>query len=66
MRFKKNIRLRVLMAENDMTQLELSKKASISPGLLSLGINGRYLFNEEQRKRLAKTFNTTVEDIFKE
>ena len=66
MEFKENIKIKVALLEEGMTQKELSETAGISIGLISLGLNGRYLFRKEQRESIAKALNRKVSQLFVE
>ena len=59
-----NLKLKMALLESGMTQKELSQIPQINEGLLSLGINGRYIFDAIQRSRIAKALKKPVSELF--
>jgi putative transcriptional regulator len=57
-------RLKVCRAMYDMTQEELAKKVGVTRQTIISIEAGRYSPSLELAFRLAKIFNTTIEDVF--
>ena len=60
----RNLKLKMTLLESGITQKELSQITQINEGLLSLGINGRYIFDAIQRSRIAKALKKPVSELF--
>jgi transcriptional regulator with XRE-family HTH domain len=65
MEFKKNMRLKVALAANDLSQKQLADKTGINRSLINLHINGRYRLNTDQQQRVAKALNRSVDELFR-
>ncbi len=59
-----NLKLKMAILESGMTQKELAQITQINEGLLSLGINGRYIFDAVQKGRIAKALKKPVSELF--
>lgn len=61
---KKNIRLKVKLFEKDMRQSDLCKIAGVKECHLSMSINGKYNFTDDEMLRIASALECKVSDIF--
>ncbi len=59
-----NLKLKTAILEAGITQKELAQKTQINEGLLSLGVNGRYIFDAIQKARIAKALKKPVSELF--
>lgn len=66
MQFKINRKLKAAMVQQGINQTELSAKTKIPPAWISMGINGRYLFDDDQMFRIAEALNSSKEKLFSE
>ena len=60
----KNLKLKMIVWEDPRTQAEIAKEATVSTTNLSVCMRGRYMFVEDEQKRLADVLSCKVEDIF--
>ena len=60
----KNSKLKVKLWEKGVSQRTLSEETEIPRAYISLGINGRYLFDEMQRNKIAKALGVQLNEIF--
>jgi transcriptional regulator with XRE-family HTH domain len=57
-------KLKVAFIEAGRTQKEVAREIGINEGLLSLAVNGRYLLDEGQKRKLAIALGKPVKDLF--
>jgi transcriptional regulator with XRE-family HTH domain len=62
----KNAALKIALFKANMTQRELAKITRIPEASISLAINGRLIFTNEQIERTAKALKVKAEEIFYE
>jgi transcriptional regulator with XRE-family HTH domain len=56
--------MKVKMFEAGVTQADLSKATRIPRSTISLGLNGRYIFSEAQKARIAKALKCAPAELF--
>jgi len=61
-----NLKLKLRILEKGYKNYELAKEIKMHPNRLSQIINHIYSSNEGERKRIAKSLGTSVEEIFPE
>lgn len=59
-----NLELLIAIRKSKKTQKEVAEKARIQPSLLSLALNGRYIFDSNQKRAIAKALNRKVGELF--
>lgn len=57
-------RLHQIMEQKGISQLELARRAKMSPGDLNQVINGKRYCFPGWRKRIAKALEVSIEDLF--
>ncbi len=60
----KNTKLKVKLWEKGVSQRTLSRETEIPRAYISLGINGRYLFDEMQKQKIAKALGVQKNQLF--
>ena len=60
----KNSLLKLKLWEQGITQQILSRKTGIPRTYISLGINGRYVFDEEQKQKIAEALERKAKELF--
>ena len=60
----KNAMLKLRLWEKGMSQEMLSKETGIPRSYISLGINGRYLFDDGQKERISKALGLPENLLF--
>lgn len=60
----KNSRLKLKLWEQGITQQTLSSKTGIPRTYISLGINGRYVFDEGQKQKIAEVLELKAKQLF--
>lgn len=63
---RKNTKLKILLFENRISQKQLSEDTGIPRAYLSLHLNGRWNFDEDQQNRIADALGCLVDDVFGE
>ena len=61
----KNSKLKIALFEKNTTQAELSLKTGIPRAYISLAINGKFNFNDEQKNKIADALGIAHCEIFK-
>jgi transcriptional regulator with XRE-family HTH domain len=59
----KNINLKIAIFRKGITQQELSKQTGIPRAYISQAIHGRYVFEAEEWRKIAKELGVTMEEI---
>lgn len=57
-------KLRGLMAERNIKQVELAKAIGISINAFNMKLNGKTVFNEHEIKRIADYFKVSIDFLF--
>lgn len=60
----KNRKIRALLIENGLTQIDLAEKLEIDQSTLSLKLNGRRQFLQKEIEKILSLFNKPYEEIF--
>jgi len=60
----KNIKFQIALLEANMCQRDLAKATGINEALISLGVRGRYIFNEQQKEKISKYLRKPVNELF--
>ena len=61
---KPNTRLKSALLENGMTQRDLARKAKVSEFYISMNIQGRYLFTDNDRMKIALVLGRDETELF--
>jgi transcriptional regulator with XRE-family HTH domain len=61
---QRNTKLKALLFMLGVSQRELSRKTEIPESYLSLALHGRYVLDEEQRRRIAESLGLDTESVF--
>ncbi|MBD7945273.1 helix-turn-helix transcriptional regulator [Psychrobacillus sp. Sa2BUA9] len=62
--YPKRINIRVAMAYKGLNQKELSKISEINPSTFSNFMNGRYSISSKSAKKIARTLEKPVKELF--
>ncbi len=60
----KNIKLKIVLYEQNLTQADLSEKASVPRTYISQAIRGRLNLNDAEKKQIADALNMKVAELF--
>jgi transcriptional regulator with XRE-family HTH domain len=60
----KNSKLKIAMFEKNITQAELSLKTGIPRAYISLAINRKFNFDDEQKSKIARALRTSLCEVF--
>ena len=61
---EKNVALKSTLFERSISQRELSTKTGIAESLISLAIHGRYILDNDQKKKIAEVLGKPVQELF--
>lgn len=65
MEIRKQPKLKAAFFENETTAREVSRDTGIPEAYISQAIHGRYVLDEDQKRRIAKSLNLNPEELFK-
>ena len=60
----RNVQLKRMIFEAELTQREIARKTNIPENLLSMAIHGRFILDPVQRLKIAQILNKSVNEIF--
>jgi len=61
---KPNTKLKAALLESRMTQRDLARRVGINEALVSMGIHGRFNFNEIQQLKISAILNREPVELF--
>jgi transcriptional regulator with XRE-family HTH domain len=59
-----NITFKVAILKSGLSQRELAKESGIHESIISLAVRGRYLLDQEQKKRIAEALDSDEAELF--
>ena len=62
----RNSNLKMILFEIGVTQRQLARETQIPEAMVSMGINGKYIFAKEEKVRIANAVQKPVSELFGE
>jgi ribosome-binding protein aMBF1 (putative translation factor) len=59
-----NVKLKMAILESGVLQKELAKKIGVHPSVLSMVVQGKYIFDQVQRAKISKALGKPEHELF--
>ena len=61
----KNLNLKLAILEEGLTQRDLAREIGINESLVSMAIHGKFIFDDEQKSKIAQLLNRPERELFR-